>query len=92
VRRTAARALFPNSRGCQYIRTFGRDVIDDENSAERPGIEMQLTGLILTSVFLPALWGWGVHWLAERFWPVAVPPAEAPVRAERLPPPPDYQI
>lgn len=61
-------------------------------SEGRKGTEMQLLWLILCSVFLPALWGWSIHWLVERVWPAADPSGETSPRVERFPPPPDYQI
>lgn len=51
---------------------------------------MRTVLLLLLTVLLPGIWGWGVYWLFRRVWPVRVAsvshgdfPSRAPV---------DYQI
>lgn len=31
------------------------------------------TLLIMVTVLLPLVWGWGVHWLVARLWPASRP-------------------
>lgn len=52
---------------------------------------MSFTVLLLTTIFLPGLWGWLIGACAGRFWPVSVAPQRpaVPAPAQR---PPDYDI
>lgn len=46
--------------------------------------------LYVLTLLLPGLWGWGMHWLLNRVWPLgdlAVEHHDVPSR-----PPVDYQI
>jgi hypothetical protein len=49
--------------------------------------------LVAAAVFLPLLWGWSVHWLLDRFWPVQeVARNGQPRAATSREHPVDYQI
>jgi hypothetical protein len=54
---------------------------------------MRSTILILAAAVLPLLWGWVVHGIVDRFWPVAEPPRDERSHGVRsLEHPIDYQI
>ena len=54
---------------------------------------MPLPLLLVLATLLPLLWGWLVHWLLKRLWPMTPASAVIAPPAETLESPPiDFQI
>jgi hypothetical protein len=53
---------------------------------------MGLILLIALTVLLPPFWGWAIHWILSKWWPLQEPDTLTPPGPESRPFPQDYQI
>lgn len=53
---------------------------------------MRLILLVLLAILLPLVWGWLVHWLVKKWWPLRQPHVSSPHNVSSSASHYDYQI